>query len=87
MKSELAEGLKIIIAFVHSTFTCLNEELMMYTMSHPDHDRPKRNITNKMSSAGPNIKVTKTSKNYDWKKNSSFLFFVFFNLEIVVNFK
>ena len=33
------------MAFVHSTFTCLNEGLMMYTMSHPDHDRPKSNIT------------------------------------------
>ena len=41
----------------------------MYTMSHPDHDRPKRNITKKMSSAGPNtVQSTKTSKNYDWKK-------------------
>ena len=45
---------------------------MMYTMSHPDHDRPKRNITKKMSSAGPNTKVT--SKNYDWKKNLATVF-------------
>ena len=66
---------------------------MMYTMSHPDHDRPKRNITKKMSSAGPNTKVT--SKNYDWKKNLATVFphivsaetILFLNLEIVVNSK
>ena len=46
-----------IYQFVHPTLIYPNEELMMYTMSHPDHDRPKRNIKKKMSSAGPNTKV------------------------------